>query len=71
MKKFVYDVMDGDVVVSKYGEVDITTLVLNSKERSFLVDWLNFVREQIESYGEDKSRDLAICDDLLLELSKD
>lgn len=71
MKKFVYDVMDGDVVVSKYGEVDITTLVLNSKERSFLVDWLNFVREQIESYGEDKSADLAICDDLLLELTKD
>ncbi len=71
MKKFVYDIMDGDEVVRKYGEVDITTLVLNSKERSFLVDWLNFVREQLESYGDDKSGDLAICDDLLSELFKD
>lgn len=70
MRKFVYDVKDGDEVVAKYGETELYPVVFNKRERNLLVDWLRFAGEQtmwasiiLQTQGKDM--DLALINDML------
>ncbi len=66
MRKFVYDVKDGDEVVAKYGETELYPVVFNKRERNLLVDWLRFAGEQMMNTTDPESdMDLALINDML------
>ena len=66
MRKFVYDVKDGDEVVAKYGETELYPVVFNKRERNLLVDWLRFAGEQtMNTTGPESDMDLALINDML------
>lgn len=66
MRKFVYDVKDGDEVVAKYGETELYPVVFNKRERNLLVDWLRFAGEQTMNITDPESdMDLALINDML------
>ena len=66
MRKFVYDVKDGDEVVAKYGETELYPVVFNKRERNLLVDWLRFAGEQtMNTTGPEADMDLALINDML------
>ena len=66
MRKFVYDVKDGDEVVAKYGQTELYPVVFNKRERNLLVDWLRFAGEQTMNITDPESdMDLALINDML------